>query len=111
HERAQPGVRELATPPFRDEGLRSWRHHGAGFAHASHVEQRPVGVEEDRADLPDQCSSNSSGKLTWMVVSWPGALVAQMRPPCCSTICRAMYRPRPMPAKRRSSTFDPRKKR
>jgi len=41
----------------------------------------------------------------------PGVLSSQIRPPCCSTIPRAMYRPSPMPAKRRSSTFRARWKR
>ena len=30
-------------------------------------------------------------------VPWPGVESARMVPPCCSTICRAMARPRPVP--------------
>ena len=42
---------------------------------------------------------------------WPIALAASMRPPCISTIERAMASPSPLPEARASPTFVPRKKR
>ncbi len=35
----------------------------------------------------------------WMrtLVPWPGVLSARIVPPCSSTICRAIARPRPVP--------------
>lgn len=38
-----------------------------------------------------------NGRVKWNSVPWPGRLSNQIRPPCMSTIWRAMGRPRPVP--------------
>src|SRR5258708_4700215 len=55
--------------------------------------------------------SSAPGSATWNVLPWPTALSTQMRPPCSWAIPRQMYRPRPMPAYDRASTFEARWKR
>src|SRR5690349_10157704 len=66
-----------------------------------------------RPELQHQLSllPSCSGSATWNVDPFPISLSAQMRPPCSSTMPRQIYNPRPMPWKRRSSTFDAREKR
>ena len=44
-----------------------------------------------------QFSAHSRGKVTWMRVPWPGALVRWMSPWWRATACLTMERPRPVP--------------
>src|ERR1051326_4248935 len=43
-------------------------------------------------------ASALEGRATWKVLPSPGVLSIQILPSCCSTIPRAMYNPRPIPA-------------
>ena len=72
------------------------------------VPQPPTPAPLDTANGRGSSGTTCNGRLTENVLPPPGLLVAQIRPPCCSAIPRLRYRPSPRPAKRRSSTFDPR---
>ena len=48
------------------------------------------------------------GSVKWKRVSLNGVLSAQMRPPCASTMPRAIARPRPAPPVARERDFSPR---
>ena len=48
-------------------------------------------------------SGGSTGSVIVMVAPAPGALSAQIRPPCCSTMVRQMASPRPVPSFSRAS--------
>ena len=83
-------------------------------AHEVRLERGHVGEQERQALVPavgqvaqverrdeqlihGQASSGTRGRAKENVEPSPSVDSSQMRPPCCSTMCRAIARPRPVP--------------